>query len=357
MAKENDKQVSETAIYRKYRQARFADVYGQDHIVKVLEGSIESGRVSHAYLFCGSRGTGKTSIARIFARALKTTENDIYEIDAASNRGIDDIRAIRDAVNVLPFESKYKVYIIDEVHMLTKEAFNALLKTLEEPPAHAIFILATTEMEKLPETVVSRCQTFTFKKPTREILRELIASVAKKEGFTLEAGASDLVALLGDGSFRDTLGMLQKVMSGNGEGGDGKKILMKDVETVAGAPKNTVVNAFITAFAAGDVPASLEAIGGADKAGIDMNVFLTLILEKARFILLVRSGAKIADIEGRLSEEDFILVKTIGTDPKNHITSKTLAELLRASDETPRATIQTLPLELAVVRAFSERQA
>ncbi len=358
MAKETQKPVSETALYRKYRPARFADVYGQDHIVKVLEGSIESGRVSHAYLFCGSRGTGKTSIARIFARALKTSDNDIYEIDAASNRGIDDIRAIRDAVNVLPFESTYKVYIIDEVHMLTKEAFNALLKTLEEPPAHAIFILATTEMDKLPETVVSRCQTFTFKKPTREVLRELIASVAKKEGFTLEAGASDLIALLGDGSFRDTLGMLQKVMSGTGEGKDGKdstgkKILVKDVETVAGAPKNSVVNAFVTAFAAGDVPAALASIGEADKTGIDMNVFLTLVLEKARFILLVRSGAKIADIEERLSEEDFILVKTIGTDPKNHITSKTLAELLRASDETSRAAIQTLPLELAVLRALA----
>ena len=357
------KPVSETALYRKYRPARFADVYGQDHIVKVLEGSIESGRISHAYLFCGSRGTGKTSIARIFARALKTSDNDIYEIDAASNRGIDDIRAIRDAVNVLPFESTYKVYIIDEVHMLTKEAFNALLKTLEEPPAHAIFILATTEMDKLPETVVSRCQTFTFKKPTREVLREIIASVAKKEGFTLEAGASDLIALLGDGSFRDTLGMLQKVMSGSGEGGegnggknsagkDGKKILVKDVETVAGAPKNSVVNAFITAFAAGDAPAALASIGEADKAGIDMNVFLTLVLEKARFILLVRSGAKITDIEERLSQEDFALVKTIGTDPKNHITSKTLAELLRASDETSRAAIQTLPLELAVLRAI-----
>jgi DNA polymerase-3 subunit gamma/tau len=356
MAKETTKPVSETALYRKYRPARFADVHGQDHIVKVLEGSIESGRISHAYLFCGSRGTGKTSIARIFARALKTSDNDIYEIDAASNRGIDDIRAIRDAVNVLPFESTYKVYIIDEVHMLTKEAFNALLKTLEEPPAHAIFILATTEMDKLPETVVSRCQTFTFKKPTREVLRELIGSVAKKEGFALEAGASDLIALLGDGSFRDTLGMLQKVMSGNREaagGKDGKKILVKDVEMVAGAPKNSVVNAFVTAFAAGDVPASLAAVSEADKAGIDMNVFLTLVLEKARFILLVRSGAKVADIEERVSEEDFLLIKTIGTDPKNHISSKTLAELLRASDETSRVSIQTLPLELAVLRAFS----
>lgn len=145
--------MSEIALYRKYRPQKFKDVVGQDHVVKVLQGAIDLGNISHAYLFSGSRGTGKTSIARIFAKEIGTTPNDLYEIDAASNRGIDDIREIRDGVSTLPFESKYKVYIIDEVHMLTKEAFNALLKTLEEPPAHAVFILATTELDKLPEWV------------------------------------------------------------------------------------------------------------------------------------------------------------------------------------------------------------
>ena len=145
-----------TVLYRKYRPSNFKEVLGQDHIVKTLGGAINLGNISHAYLFAGTRGTGKTSIARIFANEIKTTENDLYEIDAASNRGIDDIRELRDSVNVLPFESPYKVYIIDEVHMLTKEAFNALLKTLEEPPKHVIFILATTEIEKLPDTIFSR---------------------------------------------------------------------------------------------------------------------------------------------------------------------------------------------------------
>ena len=148
------------ALYRKYRPENFDEVLGQDHIVTTLSESLKLGNVAHAYLFSGGRGTGKTTMARILARAVNCSENDLYEIDAASNRGIDDIRELREAVNTLPFESPYKVYIIDEVHMLTKEAFNALLKTLEEPPAHALFILATTEMDKLPETIVSRCQTF-----------------------------------------------------------------------------------------------------------------------------------------------------------------------------------------------------
>ncbi|HXK39597.1 MAG TPA: AAA family ATPase, partial [Candidatus Paceibacterota bacterium] len=150
------------ALYRKYRPQSFDAVRGQDHIVAVLSSALEKGQVGHAYLFSGTRGTGKTSVARIFAKALGIGEQDTYELDAASNRGIDDVRALRDAVHVMPFGSPYKIYIIDEVHMLTKEAFNALLKTLEEPPAHVIFILATTEFEKLPETIVSRCEVHTF---------------------------------------------------------------------------------------------------------------------------------------------------------------------------------------------------
>jgi len=216
-----------SVLYRKYRPDDWNAVLGQDHIVSVLENGIKLKRISHAYLFSGSRGTGKTSIARIFAKSLGVSDNDIYEIDAASNRGIDDIREIRDGVNVLPFESEYKVYIIDEVHMLTKEAFNAILKTLEEPPAHAIFILATTELEKVPETIVSRCQSFIFKKPTDNILTSAVTNVAKKEGYTLEEGGAGLIALLADGAFRDAYGTLQKVISFSSvEQGRGKVIFV-----------------------------------------------------------------------------------------------------------------------------------
>ena len=356
-----------TALYRKYRPAVFADVQGQSHIVDVLESSIESGRIAHAYLFAGSRGTGKTSIARIFARALKTSDNDIYEIDAASNRGIDDIRAIRDGVSVLPLESTYKVYIIDEVHMLTKEAFNALLKTLEEPPKHVIFILATTELSKLPETVVSRCQVFTFKKPSREILRGVVSSVAKKEGFALEAGVADLIATLGDGSFRDTLGTLQKVVSsvampaGSGaeKSADKKtaaaKVTLAEAEQITGAPKNTVVNDFLEAVVKGDAPRALSAIAAASTSGVGISVFLSLVLEKARIVLLLKIAKP--DIADLFSAEDAALLQALAAEPQSHLNAAALALLLRAYDETSRAYIPTLPLELAVVGIVGQNKA
>ena len=142
------------ALYRKYRPENFGDVIGQDHIVKAISGALKASKVAHAYLLCGPRGTGKTTVARIIAHELGSSVNDVYEMDAASNRGIDDVRYIRESVHTMPFDSKYKIYILDEVHMFTKDAWNALLKTIEEPPAHVIFILATTELEKVPDTIV-----------------------------------------------------------------------------------------------------------------------------------------------------------------------------------------------------------
>ena len=169
------------ALYRKYRPETWSEVIGQDHIVKVISGGLKAGKVAHAYLLCGPRGTGKTTIARIIARELGTSANDINEMDAASNRGIDDIRNINENVRTLPFDSKYKIYILDEVHMFTKDAWNALLKTIEEPPEHVIFILATTELEKVPETIISRCQSFIFKKPNDAILSEHIKILQRKK--------------------------------------------------------------------------------------------------------------------------------------------------------------------------------
>ncbi|MDO8659852.1 MAG: DNA polymerase III subunit gamma/tau, partial [Candidatus Parcubacteria bacterium] len=201
------------ALYRKYRPKNFKEVLGQDHIVKILESSVETNKVSHAYLFVGTRGTGKTSVARIFAMSIGVSANDMYEIDAASNRGIEDIKELRDGARVLPFDSKYKVYIIDEVHMLSKDAWGALLKTLEEPPKHVIFILATTELQKVPETIISRCQVFTFKKASDAICKKMLLDVAKKENFEMDAGSAELLAILADGSFRDALGELQKVLN------------------------------------------------------------------------------------------------------------------------------------------------
>jgi DNA polymerase-3 subunit gamma/tau len=274
----------ETTLYRKYRPQIFNDVIGQDHIVKTLESAIKLGNVAHAYLFSGSRGTGKTSVARILARQINTSVNDLYEIDAASNRGIDDIRELRDSVSTLPFESKYKVYIIDEVHMLTKEAFNALLKTLEEPPAHVIFILATTELEKLPDTIISRCQSFVFKKPNLAMLKEEVMIISKKEGFTLLPASAELIALLGDGSFRDTQSILQKVLSASSD----KKISIEEVEMVTGAPKGDLVNMCISALAEKDLARALGSIAQATANNIDSKVFLRLILREVRRVLLLK---------------------------------------------------------------------
>lgn len=335
-----------SVLYRKYRPFDWSDVVGQEHIVSVLENSIKLERIAHAYLFSGSRGTGKTSIARIFSRALGVSDNDIYEIDAASNRGIDDIREIRDGVSVLPFESRFKVYIIDEVHMLTKEAFNALLKTLEEPPAHALFILATTETEKIPETVVSRCQVFSFKKPNRDILKALVSKVAKKEGYELETGAPDLIALLGDGSFRDSLGILQKVISSS----ETEKISIKDIEKITGAPKGSLVNDFINAISKNEKEKALGAISSAREGNISMKTFIALILEKVRIILLIKNAPALAKtLEEQVSEDDWKLLKNLAEEKNMKITSATLLELLKSYDATGKAYIETLPLEMGVI--------
>ncbi len=202
-----------TTLYRKYRPKKFEDILGQEEVVKTLENSIKNKKITHAYLFCGGRGSGKTSTARVFASELGVDDADIYEIDAASNRKIDQIRAIRDTVEILPSFSQYKVYIIDEVHMLTKEAFNALLKTLEEPPKHIVFILATTEKEKILDTIKSRCQILDFKNASLENSKKLIQKVVKAEKIQIDDKSIEFVAQLGSGSYRDTLSFLQKVIS------------------------------------------------------------------------------------------------------------------------------------------------
>src|SRR4051812_253481 len=181
------------SLYREYRPKHWKEVVGQEQVVLPLTDAVETGKIGHAYLFAGSRGLGKTSVARIFADAIGCKPRDLFEIDAASNNSVEDIRSLTENVYTLPFESPYKVYILDEVHMLSKSAWNAFLKTLEEPPPHAVFILATTELSKVPETVQSRCQVFEFKKPTRSGLAKMIASVAKKEGYTLASDAADLI--------------------------------------------------------------------------------------------------------------------------------------------------------------------
>ncbi len=337
-------------LYRKYRPGNFKDVLGQDHIIKALSGAINLGNISHAYLFSGSRGIGKTSIARILAREIGCTENDLYEIDAASNRGIDDIRELRDSVNVLPFESPYKVYIIDEVHMLTKEAFNALLKTLEEPPKHVVFVLATTEIEKLPDTIVSRCQTFNFKKPSQKTLKDMVLSVAKSEGFSLDPSSADLIAVLGDGSFRDTHGILQKVIGSCKEG----VISVDEVENITGAPKGESVNDFILAVSEADLDKGLMAINKAVENNVDMRVFAKLVLHKMRAVLLLRFAKDTRGvIESELSESDFVFAEDVAK-TGTKITSATIDKMLGCYDKIGRSYLARLPLELFLIDSIVE---
>ena len=205
------------ALYRKYRPQTFNDIVGQNHIVSVLKNAIDKDQISHAYLFYGSRGTGKTSMAKIFANEVNNNEVyqkenvDIIEIDAASNNGVDEVRDIKEAIKFLPTEGKYKVYIIDEVHMLTTAAFNALLKTLEEPPAHVIFILATTEIHKIPATILSRCQRFEFKNLSQEQLIDRLKYIAKEESLVIEEAAIEKIATLAKGGLRDAISILDQV--------------------------------------------------------------------------------------------------------------------------------------------------
>ncbi|MBK5215397.1 MAG: DNA polymerase III subunit gamma/tau [Candidatus Pacebacteria bacterium] len=341
---------SNIALYRKYRPESFAEVIGQDHIVKAISGSLAAGKVAHAYLLCGPRGTGKTTIARIIARELGTSVNDINEMDAASNRGIDNVRDINENVRTLPFDSKYKIYILDEVHMFTKEAWNALLKTIEEPPEHVIFILATTELEKIPETIISRCQSFIFKKPNDAILSQVVTNVAKKEGYKLEDGGAELIALLADGAFRDALGTLQKVISFSKD----KTINIKEIEEITGAPNTTLVDNFLDALATNDIDKGFIAIDLAVKQNIDMGVYIKMILYKLRYALQLRyvpSTKK--SIESNINERDMLyLEKLISSKPEN-ISSNTLSILLEAYQSLRTAVISELPLELALIKILN----
>ena len=343
---------STIALYRKYRPEHFKDVVGQDHIVKAVSGAVDAGKVAHAYLLCGPRGTGKTTIARIIATSLGTTPNDIYEMDAASNRGIDDIRDIRESVRTIPFDSKYKVYILDEVHMFTKDAWNALLKTIEEPPAHVIFILATTEIEKVPETIISRCQTFMLKKPTEAILSSVVTRVATQEGYTLEEGGAPLIALLANGAFRDALGTLQKVLSFS----TSKKITVADIEEVTGAPNTVLVEMYLDALAENDIEKGYKAITRASGQNIEMDIYLKMILAKLRYALMLRyAPGQSASIESLLSEHDMAYIKKLVAAKPEHVSSQTLSILLEAYQSLRTSVIDELPLELALVKILNAK--
>ena len=346
--------MSEQTLYRKYRPQKFSEVLGQEQVTQVLETSLKNGGLVHAYLFSGPRGTGKTSVARLLAKAINCSERDLFEIDGASNRGIDEIRALREAVSTLPFESPYKVYIIDEVHMLTKDAFNALLKTLEEPPAHVVFILATTEPHKVIETIVSRCQTHQFKKPTLEILQKMVVDVAQKEKVSLAEEVASLVAFLGDGSFRDTLGILQKVISYSPD----KKISVEEARQITGAPSFELVSDFVLALAQSDLESALASLDKVAEQSLEMKVFLKIAMREIRFLILSVFAPRLkTKVAGELTAAS----RTFLNKPKEEVVTgaKQLASVLREFldiySELNDSFIPQAPIELALIKTLSQK--
>jgi len=350
------------SLYRKHRPQNFAEVVGQNHIKETLKNAILANRISHAYLFTGPRGIGKTTIARIFAKAVncQKTKNaepdnkcsncleitqgkslDLIEIDGASNRGIDEIRELTEKIKFTPHNSKFKIFIIDEVHMLTKEAFNALLKTLEEPPAHAIFILATTEVHKIPATVLSRCQRFNFTNITIEQIANHLKELTKKEKITAEPEALYMIASYAGGALRDAVSLLDQIASfGN------KKVTTRLVGDMLGVANIETANRLIEFIIKNKTKEALTLIDKTVQEGIDINIFVENLIESLRNILLIKTENQ--DQVKFFNEKDKSILNDLAKEisPKQLI--KIIEQLNQAKQKIKYSTPPQLPIELII---------
>jgi len=335
-----------TTLYRKYRPQVFDEVYGQDHIVETLKRALDTNRVAHAYLFCGGRGVGKTTVARIMAKAVNCTNEsppaggrpcgkcancksitagkfiDLIEIDAASNRGIDEIRDLRDKIQFAPSIGKKRVYIIDEVHMLTREAFNALLKTLEEPPAHTIFIFATTEAHKVPVTVMSRCQRFDFLLADEEQVKNNIKKIIKSEGFKVDDKVVDLIVRASGGSFRDSQSLLDQLSPYLASG----EISIEQALQILNLTSFEKVSEFASLLRSGSVAEGFEFIRELMSHGVDFSDFMKMV---------------IIEIRGQLIEK-------IMKNEETGWETATLQRLIKAQEDLKVSPIESLAIELAI---------
>lgn len=356
--------MSYTALYRKYRPSVFEDVIGQDHITDTLRNQLKSGRVGHAYLFTGSRGTGKTTCAKIFARAVNClnpvngspcgkckvcaaladpSNIDVLEIDAASNNRVDEIREIREKVKYPPVNGKYKVYIIDEVHMLTDSAFNALLKTLEEPPEFVIFILATTEVHKLPATILSRCMRFDFRLVSVELLKENIRKIFDAEGKEYEEDAVRYIASAGEGSVRDSLSIADMCLS-RAEG----KLTLADVLDVLGAADRGKIRKLTESILAGDAKQILTEIDELNNLGKSVSRIAKDVLSCARDLLAIKTGAESLVID---TQENLAAMRSLAEIADADALSAIITGLSAIDAELRYSVSPKIVLETACLRA------
>ncbi len=355
-------------LYRKWRPRRFSDLAGQEHVTTVLRQAVIQDRISHAYLFCGPRGTGKTTTARVLARTLSCLNPqdgepdnacalcqnidagramDLIEMDAASNRGIDEVRSIRDRVNFSPVESNYKVYIVDEAHMLTEAASNAFLKTLEEPPPHVIFVLCTTEPHKILPTIISRCQRFDFRRISSDTIVERLRFICEQEGIEADNAVLGALARAAGGSLRDAENLLEQVVVSFGQNPD-----INSLNDMLGLSHSQEAQALVAHFLQGNTSGALGVIGKASSEGVDLRQVHRQSVELLRAVLLIKSGAAdTLDLGAETLNEMGVLARKVQL-PKVMRCLKAMGEINMRLDAT-----SSLPLELAVVETSLAEEA
>ncbi len=355
-----------TALYRKFRPITFSELVGQEHITRTLRNQIMADRVGHAYLFNGGRGTGKTSSAKILARAINCLNpkdgepcneceickgalngslTDIVEMDAASNNSVEDIRSIREEVNFLPTKAKYRVYIIDEVHMLSPGAFNALLKTLEEPPEHVKFILATTEPQKLPATILSRCQRFDFKRISNEDIIKRLEIVCKESNIEVTDGALKIISVLAEGAMRDALSILERCVQ------DGENKIDEDkIKDLVGIPKITFVHSIVDAIVEYDIDKALASMDEILNQGKDLNNFLWEIIKYVKDVLIYKSSGK-AEL---YSEEEVTNIKALSDKVTKEKLVNLIYELSNLENDMKWSTQKTIMFQAGIIKLCSK---
>ena len=357
-----------TALYRKFRPITFSEIVGQEHITRTLRNQIVAGRVGHAYLFNGGRGTGKTSAAKILARAINCLNpqdgepcneceickgaingslTDIVEMDAASNNSVEDIRSIREEVNFLPTKAKYRVYIIDEVHMLSTGAFNALLKTLEEPPEHVKFILATTEPQKLPATILSRCQRFDFKRISNENIIKRLNIVCEQSGIEITKEAMNIIAVLAEGAMRDALSILERCIQ------DGENKIDEDkIKDLVGIPKITYVHNIIDSLFKYDVDNTLKNVDIVLNEGKDINNLLWEMIKYTKDLLVYKASQKL-DL---YSEEEIANIEEISKNISKQDLINMVYELSELENDIKWSTQKTIIFQAGMIKLCNKEK-